>query len=260
MLLQSDGFSAAVNVTKWMFSVTSREASDIEFLVVSGVATPVCQQSLSDSLGGKPSGAGVQDNDPPRWVAQRSSCAHVTESGDFRIAPRTLGMLEAVISVGQVADRGNVIVFRSSVGTIFNERTGGQREFQGSRGLCRLKAATSAKLTPATRGANMLMRLERTCGCTACYTWNCGRGAKRVGSRGTRVNTPTFSAGPGGVSKFATDCMFMGEDGTPITILAGYDGMIKAFFATVVLCTGMDVQIEHLHSKQCPRTIPQTLF
>ena len=30
----------------------------------------------------------------------------------------------------------------------------------------------------------------------------------------------------------------MGEDGTPITILAGYDGLTKAFFADVVPCKG----------------------
>ena len=40
------------------------------------------------------------------------------------------------------------------------------------------------------------------------------------------------------MSKFATDYMFMGEEGTPITILAGYDGLPKAFFAFVVLCKG----------------------
>ena len=33
--------------------------------------------------------------------------------------------------------------------------------------------------------------------------------------------SPHHNASPGGVSKFAVDCMFMGEDGTPITILAG---------------------------------------
>ena len=32
--------------------------------------------------------------------------------------------------------------------------------------------------------------------------------------------------------------MFMGEDGTPITIPAGYDALTKAFFANVVLCIG----------------------
>ena len=30
----------------------------------------------------------------------------------------------------------------------------------------------------------------------------------------------------------------MGDDGTPITILAGYDGLTKAFFANVVPCKG----------------------
>ena len=39
------------------------------------------------------------------------------------------------------------------------------------------------------------------------------------------------------MSKFATDRMFMREDGTPIPILAGYDGMTTAFFAIVVPCT-----------------------
>ena len=32
--------------------------------------------------------------------------------------------------------------------------------------------------------------------------------------------------------------MFKGEDGTPITILACYDGLTKAFFANVVPCKG----------------------
>ena len=43
---------------------------------------------------------------------------------------------------------------------------------------------------------------------------------------------------PGGVSKFSRDKMFMGEDGTPITILAVYDGLTTAFFATIVPCKG----------------------
>ena len=50
--------------------------------------------------------------------------------------------------------------------------------------------------------------------------------------------SPHHDASPGGVSKFATDYMFMGEDGTPITILAGYDGKTRAFFAHVEPCKG----------------------
>ena len=40
------------------------------------------------------------------------------------------------------------------------------------------------------------------------------------------------------MSKFATDNMFMREDGTPVTILAGYGGLTRAFFANVVPCKG----------------------
>ena len=37
--------------------------------------------------------------------------------------------------------------------------------------------------------------------------------------------SPHHEASPGGVSKFAVDYMFMGEDGTPMTLLSGHDGM-----------------------------------
>ena len=50
--------------------------------------------------------------------------------------------------------------------------------------------------------------------------------------------SPHHESSPGGVSKFATDYMFMGEDGTPITILAGYDGLTKAFLLTLYLAKG----------------------
>ena len=50
--------------------------------------------------------------------------------------------------------------------------------------------------------------------------------------------SPHHEASPGGVSKFAADYMFMGEDGTPMTILAGHDGMRRAFFANDVPCEG----------------------
>ena len=55
---------------------------------------------------------------------------------------------------------------------------------------------------------------------------------------GQEQGSPHHDASLGGVSKFDTDNMFMGEDGTPITILAGYDGMTRAFFANVVPCKG----------------------
>ena len=50
--------------------------------------------------------------------------------------------------------------------------------------------------------------------------------------------SPHHESSPGGVSMFATDYMFMGEDGTPISTLAGYDALTEAFFANVVPCKG----------------------
>ena len=50
--------------------------------------------------------------------------------------------------------------------------------------------------------------------------------------------SPHPESSPGGVSKFVTDYKFMGEDGTPITILAGYDGLTKTCLPNVVLCKG----------------------
>ena len=56
--------------------------------------------------------------------------------------------------------------------------------------------------------------------------------------RAKSKESPHQESSPGGVSKFATDNLFMGEDGTPITALAGHDGLTKAFFANVVLSKG----------------------
>ena len=64
---------------QWLFSVASGESDQNAFLIDSGADTSVCQQSLSDSLGGKPSAVGRQmSNNSPRPAAHRSSCAHVT--------------------------------------------------------------------------------------------------------------------------------------------------------------------------------------
>ena len=54
-----------------------------------------------------------------------------------------------------------------------------------------------------------------------------------------RARRALIMPSPGGVSKFDTDYMFMGEDRTPITIRDGYDGLTKALFANVVPCKGM---------------------
>ena len=61
MLIQSnDDEAVPIDLTKWMYSVTSYESSPNDFLVDSGAATLVCQRSLADSFGVKPSGPGVE--------------------------------------------------------------------------------------------------------------------------------------------------------------------------------------------------------
>ena len=69
--------------------------------------------------------------------------------------------------------------------------------------------------------------------------------------------SPHHESSPGGVSKFATDYMFMSKDGTPITTLAGYDGLTKSFFANVLPCRGrvMVTQKEHLRTTCCTQVI-----
>ena len=142
---------------------------------------------------------------------------------------------------GQVCDRGNIITFRSIGGTILNEFTGHRIEFERAGGVYRLIAGTSAKrdaagtaeAQPASPGIvpvlasdalveqHELTHLPFRSWCRHCV-------------RAKGKESPHHESSPGGVSKFATE----GEDGTPIIILAGYDGLTKAFFVYVVPCKG----------------------
>ena len=129
----------------------------------------MCQQSLSDSLGGKFRGAGV---DIGSATGQRFTTTGSTQifmrtrdgvnvSGDLQIAHKTGGLQRSIISVGQMADRGNIIEFRSSGGTIFKEVTDNRIEVERAGDVYRLKAHTSAKSATGTSGTNMLMGFEQ---------------------------------------------------------------------------------------------------
>ena len=63
MLIQSDeGGEIPADPAQWMYSVTKQEyvPNANDFLIDSGAATSVFQQSLADSLGGKSRGPGVE--------------------------------------------------------------------------------------------------------------------------------------------------------------------------------------------------------
>ena len=218
--------------------MTKREYVHNDFLIDSRAATSVCQQSLVDSLGEIPRGPGVE-------LISATGHQFMT-TGNTTICLRTRDGINvsAIISVGQVCDRGNIFTFRSTGGTILNEFTGNRIEFERVGGICRLKADASAKMYPGKGGAKMLMDFDQDGADTAeaqlARSGNVPVLPSEAEVETTRTNAFVFpklvqdaacvpkarkahnhDASPVSVSKFATDYMFMGEDGTPITILAG---------------------------------------
>ena len=141
MLIQSDegrpasdeGGEMRADPAQWMYSVTKQESVPIanDFLIDSGAATSVCQQSLANSLGGKPRGPGVELKSATghqfTTTGNTTICSHtrdgVNVASDFQIAPKNTGLQRSIISVGQVCGRGNLITFRSTGGTILNRFT-----------------------------------------------------------------------------------------------------------------------------------------
>ena len=163
----------------------------------------------------------------------------VNVASDFHIAPKNIGLQRSIISVEQVCDRGNIITFRSTDGTILNEFTGNRIEFERSGGVYRLRAGTSAKMQSGPGEIKVLMSFEQdTTGADEARparpeivpvlpseaeveqhesTHLPFRSWCRHCVRAKGKESPHHESSPGGVSKSATDNMFMGEDGTPIT-------------------------------------------
>ena len=171
-------------------------------------------------------------------------------AGDFQSAPKNTG-LEGRLSWWDKCATEAIITFRITSGTILNEFTGHRIEFERAGGVYRLRAGTSAKMRSGPGEVEVLMGFEQdTAGAVEPVlpseaevdehelTHLPSRSWCRHCVRAKGKESPHHEPSPGGVSKFATDHMFMGEDGTPITIVAGYDGLTKAFFANVVSCKG----------------------
>ena len=258
MLIQSDeAGEIPPDPAQWKYSVTKQKSvpNANDFLIVSGAATLVSQQSLGDSLGGEPRGPGME---------LRSATGHqFTTTGTTTTCLRTrdsVNVQRSIISVGQVCDRGNTITFRSTGGTILNEFTGNRVEFERAGGVYRLRVDTWQRCDLDQVKSKWLMSFEQdTAGAVEAQPARPGivpvlpseadveqhelphwpwRSWCRHCVRAKGKESPHYESNPGGVSKFATDCMFMGEDGTPITIFAGYDGLTTALFANVAPCKG----------------------
>ena len=101
MLLQSDGADVAMpDSAQWMFSVTRQQpVRNGDFLIDVGAATSVCQQSLADSLGGKPSGPGTELRSATghqfKTTGNTMICLHtkcgIAVASDFQIVPMNSG-------------------------------------------------------------------------------------------------------------------------------------------------------------------------
>ena len=113
-----------------MYSVAKQESLPYanDFLIDSGDATSVCQQTLVGSLDGKPRGPGVELRSATghqftttgnTTICLRSRDAVNVES-DFQIAPNNTGLQRSIISVGQVCDSFNINTLRSAGVTILN--------------------------------------------------------------------------------------------------------------------------------------------
>ena len=110
MLIQSDeGGEIPADPAQWLYSVNKRESvpNAHDFLIDSGAATSVCQQSLADSLDGKPRGHGVELRSATRHQFTTTGNATIclrTRHGlnvasDLQIAPKNTGLKRSIISV-----------------------------------------------------------------------------------------------------------------------------------------------------------------
>ena len=241
--------------SSWLFSVANGEAGENNILIDSGAATSVCRQSLSDRAelewsSGEPMGIAT----PLQAVQILMHTRDETRCwANLQLAPKTTALEKPIIAVGR-----NIIMCHRSGGTIFNEGTGGRIDWERSCGVYRLKTDTSAKTASSTRARRLMMGFEHESADLAEaqlaspgtvpvlqgetdveqheHTYSFGIAAVTACSpKAKRANTMSL----GGVSKFATDDMFMGEDGTPITTLAGCDDE-NILCQCVVPCKGAE--------------------
>ena len=110
MLMQSDeGEAVPAKPAQRLYSETKRGPSRAEFLIDSGAATSVCQQSLADSLGGTPGRLGLELRSATGHqftpTGNTTICLRtrdgVNVAGEFQIAPKNAGLQRSNISVGQ---------------------------------------------------------------------------------------------------------------------------------------------------------------
>ena len=169
MLLQSDDGEAVIaDSAQWLYSVTKREPSREDFLIDSGVCANRVWRTAREANPGDLEWSSGQplDISSPRRATRRFACAHETVSmwrETFRLRPRILYSGDVSCQLDKCAT--NIITFRSTGGTIFNESIGNRIEVERAGSVYRLRTDTSAKTKPGTRGVSVAGFRARHCGC-----------------------------------------------------------------------------------------------
>ena len=239
-LMQPDeGGEIPADDTQWMFAVTKKESGrNTNFLIDSGDATSVCRQNFADSLGRKTRGPGVELRSATehKFTATGNTTIYlrtrdgVNVSSAFQITPKNTGFQRSIVPLGQVCDGDNEF----TGGTILNEFIGNRIEFERAGGVYRLIAGTSAR-KQAGSGEIKVVSFEQDAASDAdaqpARTGNVPvlpsearverrelthfqfRSWCRHCVRAKGKESPHHESNPGGVSTFAPDLMFMGEDG-----------------------------------------------
>ena len=168
-------------------------------------------------------------------------------AGDFQISPKNTGLQRSIISVRQVCDRGSIITFRSTGGTILNEFTGNRIEFERAGGVHRLRAGTSAKMQSGPGEVKVLMGFEQDAAGTA-EAQPARPGIVPVLPSEAEVEQHELTHLP--FRSWCRHCVRAKGKESPQTICSWawterrspfqlvYDGSTKAFFANVVPCKG----------------------
>ena len=170
MLIQSDeGEIVPANPAQWLYLETKRDENPVAKSSDSGAATSVCQQSLADSLGGKPRGPGVEQ--VSHWtsvhdgrhhddlLAHTRRCQRCGRLSD--LTPRILDCRDRSYRLGKCATEATSSRSAALVDRYSSRSLATALSFERAGGVYRLRANTKAKTKSETCEVKVLIGFER---------------------------------------------------------------------------------------------------
>ncbi len=141
----------------WIFAVGRNTHIDPEdILIDSGAAMSVCAEQRGLT---QPKGRGTALVSATRHRFNTLGAAAMvldcvggpSVQSMFQVAPKNSGLQNTIISVGEVTDKGNVVVFRSTGGSIVNLGSGRWIDFPRRDGIYKLNASMRLPAAPDWR-------------------------------------------------------------------------------------------------------------